>query len=111
MFRQETSGHVERMNRVARGIEKLLRRDLRFHHAHVVRADAVVVERQRVEQDAPSIACERLSQLSDYSLRRAADLVTKHDHDVAGGVCDDLSCGIDLTRFDTCFLRGECIVP
>ena len=40
-----------------------------------------------------------------------AELVTKHDHDVAGRVCDDLSCGIDLACFDTCFLRGECIVP
>ena len=63
-----------------------------------------------MEQDASSFGCERLTAVEQLRLRFGAEFVAKHDHHVAGRVCDDLSCRVDLTRFDTGFLRRECIV-
>src|SRR5215813_11387715 len=101
MLRQKTSGQVERANRVAGVVEKLSWRDRRVHHSHVVRADTVVEERQRMKQETPVFSGKRSRQLRDDGLCFAADLVTKHDHDVAAGIRNRLSRGIDSTGFDT----------
>src|SRR6185369_7510525 len=107
MFRQKTSGNVERANRVPCAVEKLSWCRRAIHHSHVVRAAAVVEERERMKQETTAFACKRAWQLRDDGLRFAAHLVAKHDHDVAGRVCDCLSCLVDRTRFDSGLLRGE----
>src|SRR5215213_1133114 len=107
MFRQEAAGHVERANRVAGAVEKLSRRHSRVHHSHVVRADTVVKERQRMEQETTAFSRKRFRQLRDDGLSFTADLVTKHDHYIACRVCYRLSSGVDVARLDTGLLRGE----
>src|ERR1044072_2046910 len=105
MFGQEAAGHVERANLTAERIENLTRRCWRIHHADSVRADTVVEERQRMQQYSSSFTCKRLRERCYDGLRCGAKLVTKHDHDVARGVCNCLARGIDRARFDTGFLR------
>src|SRR5512132_4032614 len=87
------------------------RRSRCVHHVHVVRADAVVVERQRVKQYAPALASKDARELSDDCLRLAADFMTHEDHYVAGCICNHLPCRLDLLRFNSGFLCSECVVP
>src|SRR4029078_1871754 len=107
MFRQEATGHVERANLIAYGIENLSGGRRSVHHADGVRTDAVIEERQRVQQYSPPITSKCLRELRDDSLCRAAQLVTKHDHDVAFSVCNRLSRCVDCARLNTGFLRCE----
>ena len=60
-----------------------------------------------MQQNPPAFAGKGLWQLSDESARSVCELTTKHHHDIAGGVCDGLSCLINCTYLDTCFLCGE----
>src|SRR5690349_7219483 len=77
LFRQETTCDVERTNRVACGVEHSTRGGWGIHHSHVVRANAVVEERQRMEEDAPVSRCKPLCQLCDGGLRRRCELATE----------------------------------
>src|ERR1043165_7183830 len=67
VFRQEAACDIERANRIARRVQHSTGRRLRLHHPHIVRSDAVVEERQRVEEDATISRNKLLPHLSDRS--------------------------------------------
>src|SRR2546423_3666049 len=110
MLRQETSNHVERANRVTRCIENLNRRGRSLQHSHIVRAETVVEKGQRMKQDSPSFRSKKTRQLSDNRLRFATDLMTQHDHKIAGGICQHLTRGIDVSSFNSGSLCGERVI-
>src|SRR5256885_11121322 len=104
MLRQETSNHVERANRAARGIENLSGRGWGVHHSHVVRAITVVEEWQRVKQNTPALGSKKRRQLSNDRLRVGAELMAKHDHQIASRIGQYLACGVDVSSLNAGFL-------
>src|ERR1043165_7754117 len=65
MFGQEAARKIERANRITCAVEKLSRCHKRVHHAHIVCADAVVEERQRMKQETKAFARKRSRELRD----------------------------------------------
>src|SRR5205085_11788871 len=77
---QETARDVERAQTLSRLIEQLRSAEFRVHQPDIVRADAVVVERERVEQEAPAFArAQELRQLREHRLRRRAQLAAERE--------------------------------
>src|SRR5829696_1422245 len=60
---EETTRHVERANRIAGAVEHFTNRDPLDHHSHVVSANAVVIERQRMEEEPPAFGSKYFWQL------------------------------------------------
>src|SRR5215212_4413796 len=80
------------------------------HHVHVMRADTVVVERQRMKQKAPALGGKDARKLSDDRLRLSADFVTDEDYNVTRGVRYRLSGCLDFLCLDAGFLGCEPVI-
>ena len=78
----------------------------RFVATHVVRADAVVEERQRMQQNATALAAQRKGELRDDRLRCRTQFPTEHDHDVARRLIDRLAQRCEFALVDPHLLRG-----
>ena len=81
MHRQQASGQVHCPNRFAFGVQQFI--DVFAAGKHVMRADAVVKERQRMQQNAIPFTAEKVRELRDYRLSFSADFGTEHDDDIA----------------------------
>src|SRR2546423_3566360 len=76
-----------------------------------MRADAVVVERQRVEQQATAFGCEQMRHLSDDGLRSGAEFAAKHDDDVALNFIYRFSCCLNFGNVNTHLACGQrCVI-
>src|SRR5688572_21989649 len=63
-----------------------------------------------MKQHATSVSGEGLWKLAYQRLCLAAELAGKHHDEIAGGVRDDLACGVDLLRLDAGLLRRERVI-
>ena len=78
-----------------------MRDALLARQSDVVRADAVVVERQRVEQEATAFAlAQSKRQLREQRLRRRTQLAAEHQDAIALRLCDQLAHVSQHARFD-----------
>ena len=71
-----------------------------------MRADAVVEERQRMQQNATALAAQRKGELRDDRLRCRTQFPTEHDHDVARRLIDRLAQRCEFALVDPHLLRG-----
>src|SRR6476620_2426888 len=68
MFRQKSTSHVQSFDIASSRIKDLTWGDRRIHHLHVVRADAVIEKRKRMQQDSCAFFFEDGTELRYYCL-------------------------------------------
>ncbi len=89
---QEAPGDVEGAHVGARRVEDFERVVGARHQAEVVTADAVVEERQRVQEEAaPLLLAEGRRHAREHRLRLGAQLAAEEDDHVARGLADKLA--------------------